>query len=159
MVGKHLVTVVFSFSLLCCSCLRYRVMKVGDETVLKNPKYRLTYILDEKGTQIIDTSSIYVYQGDYLKFFTNGVVVRGNKYFSPYSGNKNFQTHPNSVKRGRYELMDNNRIKLELFYPSQPAPFANGYLRVVRKGEVFEDTIKITSSYGHIRNYIREDIK
>jgi hypothetical protein len=83
MVKKYSIIVVFTLVSLCSSCQRCKVMKVGKETVLKQPNFKLDYILDEKGMQVIDISSVYVYQGEYLKFFVNGEVIRGNKYDFP----------------------------------------------------------------------------
>lgn len=159
MVIKHLIAFVFVSVSLCSSCQRFRVLEVGGETILKKPFYKLEYKLDEKGRQLIDTSSIYVYQGDYLKFYSNGEVIRGSMYYKPPSFKNCFNIHPNSVHRGRYELLEDNRIKLELFYPGEPVPFTNGWLRIMRKGEIVGDTIKVKSDNGFIDNYVRQEIQ
>jgi hypothetical protein len=51
MVKKYSIIVVFALVSLCSSCQRFRVLEVGGETILKNPKYKLEYTLDEKGMQ------------------------------------------------------------------------------------------------------------
>lgn len=159
MVAKYSVILALVFALLCSACLRLKVLNINGETVLESPKYKLNYKLDEKGMQLIDTSSIYVYQGDYLKFYSNGEVIRGSMYYKPPSFKNCFNIHPNSVHRGRYELLEDNRIKLELFYPGEPVPFTNGWLRIMRKGEIVGDTIKVKSDNGFIDNYVRQEIQ
>jgi hypothetical protein len=151
MVKKYLlIFTLFSFYL-CASCQRHAIMKVGNEKVLKNPKYKLDYTLDEAGKLLIDTLSVYVYQGDYFKFYTNGDVIRGNIHSRPPST----QIHPNSVYRGKYELKE-NKIRIELFTPVLPSYFSNGWKKYFQKGVISNDTIKINDDNGFIHNYIRQ---
>lgn len=122
MVTKWLTILLLVCVSFFASCQRFKVLEVGGQTIVKSPKFKTNYILDEKGIQSLDTSSIYVYQGNYFKFYASGEVIRGSLFYSPPSNKQSFQIHANSVYRGRYELRD-NRIKLELFYPGEPFLF------------------------------------
>ncbi|MFT6844685.1 MAG: hypothetical protein ACJAUV_000867 [Flavobacteriales bacterium] len=165
MVKKYLlIFTLFIFSL-GASCQRHRVMKVGNETVLKKPNYRLDYILDKKGATLIDTTSVYVYTETdnsfgavrtYLNFSSNGFVVEVIKFHEVPIKLKDFEVHANSVKRGKYELLNDNRIKLELFFPGEPVPFTNGWKRIIRKGVIVGDTIKIETDPWDVHNYVRQ---
>lgn len=164
MVTKYLTIVAFLLISLCFSCQRHRVVKIENEFVFKNPTYKLDYKLDEKGARLIDTAAVYVYtetESSFgltyrcLKFDKYGRVIRLTKFYKLLLIEKDFQIHPKSVDRGMYELLDNNRIKLELYYAGEPVPFTNGWLRKIRKGEIVGDTIKIKSDYGFIHNYIK----
>jgi hypothetical protein len=156
MVKKYSIIVVFTLVSLCTSCQRFRVLEVGGETILKNPKYKLEYTLDEKGMQLIDTSAIYVYQNYYFKFYSNGEVIHRSMFYNPPSNKHSLQIHANSVDRGRYELLDDNRIKLELFYPGLPSIYTNGWKRIIRKGVIVGDVIKVKSDHGFIHDYVRQ---
>jgi hypothetical protein len=148
---------IFSISF-CSSCQFWHpVMEIGNETILKNPKYRLEYTLDEKGMQLIDTSSIYVYQNEYFKFYSNGEVIRGSMFYRPPSNKQSLKIHANSVYRGRYELLDDNRIKLELYYPGLPSIYSNGWLRTMLKGVIVGNTIKVKSYPGVIDDYVSQE--
>lgn len=135
MVAKFLIIPVFAFAYLCSSCQRHRVIKIENEFVLKTPKYKLNYKLDKIGARLIDTAAVYAYtetESSFgltyrcLKFDKYGRVIRLTKFYKLQLIEKDFLIHPNSVDRGMYELLDNNRIKLELYYAGGPVPFTDG---------------------------------
>lgn len=166
MVTKYPLVIALLLVAFFNSCMiKSPVKTVGKEFILEKPKFKLDYQLDKIGMQLIDTSAVYVYtetESSYaltficLKFDAFGNFIREIKFHELALIREDFQVDPNSGYKGKFEVFDKTRIKLE-YYTPVPNPFIRGWVRVIRKGEIIGDTIKINSDHNFINNYIRQE--
>lgn len=166
MVTKYPLVIALLLVAFFNSCMiKSPVKRVGKELILENPKFKLDYHLDKIGMQLIDTSAVYVYTETEssagltfmcLKFDSSGDYINKIIFHELILKREDFQVNPKSGYKGKFEVFDKTRIKLE-YYTPVPSPFIRRWVRVIRKGEIIGDTIKINSDHNFIDNYIRQE--
>lgn len=119
--------------------------KYGEPIVDLN-LYTLNKQMSAEDKKIIDTAGLYVeytkdniYNPQIMIFHSDGFYeLRSKKYFNKFRD----QRFRNSVYYGGKFILEQNKIKIESFYPSKEGK-TNYYIREISEGIIENDTIKI----------------
>lgn len=131
------------------------------EPILDVNLYTLNKHMSTEDKKIIDTTSLYVeytkdsiFNPQIMIFHSDGFYeLTSKKYFNKFR-HKRFR---NSAYYGGKFILDQNRVKIESFYPSKEGK-TNYYKREISEGIIENDTVKIVI-FDKEKRFIKKSYK